>query len=116
MQEPGLYINPLTDYGFKKVFGDEEIMREFLNDLLEPQSPIKHVTFLNKDVEPDNDTLRGIIYDMRCQTEDGKEIIVEMQNRGQTFFNDRIVYYLANSIAPQGHKGKKEKERLCCII
>ena len=85
-------------------------MREFLNDLLEPQSPIRHVTFLNKDVEPDNDSLRGVIYDMRCQTEDGKEIIVEMQNRSQTYFNDRIIYYLANSIAPQGFKGKKEKE------
>ena len=25
------YINPLTDYGFKKIFGDEEIMRAFLS-------------------------------------------------------------------------------------
>lgn len=34
----GLYINPLTDFGFKKVFGDGEVMRAFLNDLLEPAS------------------------------------------------------------------------------
>ncbi len=110
MQTPGLYINPLTDYGFKTVFGDEEIMREFLNDLLKPASPICHVIFLNKDVQPENEALRGIVYDMRCQTEDGKEIIVEMQNRGQAFFNDRILYYLAHSISPQGYKGKLGSE------
>lgn len=107
---PALYINPLTDYGFKKVFGDEEIMREFLNDLLQPASPITHVNFLNKDMIPENDELKGIIYDMRCETENGSEIIVEMQNRGQTFFRDRILYYLAQSIAPQGWKGKKPIE------
>lgn len=105
------YINPLTDYGFKKVFGDEEIMREFLNDLLKPDSPIQHVIFLNKDILPENDNLRGIIYDMRCLTEDGGEIIVEMQNRGQTFFTDRILYYLAHSIAPQGYQGRIAVER-----
>lgn len=102
------YINPLTDYGFKTVFGDEEIMREFLNDLLKPKSPITQVIFLNKDVQPDNESLRGIVYDMRCRTQKGDEIIVEMQNRGQSFFNDRILYYLAQSIAPQGHKGRLE--------
>lgn len=31
----GLYTNPLTDFGFKKIFGDGEVMRSFLNDLLE---------------------------------------------------------------------------------
>lgn len=31
----GLYINPLTDLGLKKVFGDGEVMRAFLNDLPE---------------------------------------------------------------------------------
>jgi len=31
----GLYINPLTDYGFKKIFGEEpnkDILIEFLNN------------------------------------------------------------------------------------
>ena len=33
------YINLLTDYGFKRVFGDEEVMKAFLTDLLQPKSP-----------------------------------------------------------------------------
>lgn len=110
IQETPLYINPLTDYGFKKVFGDEEIMRAFLNDLLKLPSPIKHVNFLNKDMLPENDELKSIVYDMRCETESGGEVIVEMQNSGQLYFRDRILYYLAQSIAPQGWKGKKLNE------
>lgn len=31
-----------------------------------------------------------------------------MQNREQTYFRDRIVYYLSRSITPQGHKGRIE--------
>ena len=34
----GKYINPFTDYGFKKIFGQEltkDLLIDFLNDLLE---------------------------------------------------------------------------------
>ena len=88
------YINPLTDFGFKKIFGDEEIMREFLNDLIEPESPIVQVTFIDKEMQPETKYERGVIYDMRCRLSSGEEIIVEMQNRGQDYFTDRINYYL----------------------
>ncbi|MDR1021684.1 MAG: Rpn family recombination-promoting nuclease/putative transposase, partial [Prevotellaceae bacterium] len=27
-----VYINPLTDFGFKKIFGDKELLIAFLND------------------------------------------------------------------------------------
>ena len=30
------YINPLTGFGFKRVFGNEDIMCDFLNDIIEP--------------------------------------------------------------------------------
>ena len=49
------YINPLTDYGFKKVFGDEEVMTAFLTDLLEPKSPIVDITFLDKEMNAQNE-------------------------------------------------------------
>ena len=99
------YINPLTDFGFKKIFGDEEIMREFLNDLIEPEAPIVKVIFLDKEMLPETKYERGVIYDMRCRLSTGEEIMVEMQNRGQDYFTDRINYYLARAIATQGDKG-----------
>lgn len=105
MNQECRYINPLTDYGFKKVFGDEEIMTAFLTDLLEPKSPIVGITFLDKDMGAQSKYERGVIYDLRCKTADGEEFIVEMQNKSQMHFSDRILFYLSRSISSQEEKG-----------
>ena len=102
------YINPLTDFGFKKIFGDEEIMCDFLNDIIEPESPIQKVTFLDKEMPPETKYERGIIYDMRCRLKNGEEVLVEMQNRGQDYFRDRICYYMARAVSTQGERGDNE--------
>ena len=101
----GRYLNPLTDYGFKKVFGEKDIMIAFLTDLLNPVSPIEDVIFLDKEMEADGEDMRSVIYDLRCKTQDGGEFIVEMQNKGQTHFSNRILYYLSHAISEQGEKG-----------
>lgn len=102
------YINPMTDYGFKKVFGDEEVMTAFLTDLLEPKSPITGIRFLDKDMGAASEYERGVIYDLRCQTEDGGEFIVEMQNKSQMHFSDRILFYLSRSFSSQEESGNAE--------
>ena len=99
------YINILTDYGFKKVFGDKEVMMAFLTDLLQPASPIQEITFLDKELSGMSKYERGVIYDLFCRTEDGSEFIVEMQNRYQTLFADRILYYLSRSFSSQESRG-----------
>ena len=104
-QRENRYINVLTDYGFKKVFGDKEVMTAFLTDLLQPKSPIADITFLDKEYDGMAEYERGVIYDLLCQTEDGEEFIVEMQNRNQAQFSDRIIYYLSRSFSSQGEKG-----------
>ena len=101
----GRYLNPLTDYGFKKVFGEKDIMIAFLTDLLNPVSPIEDVIFLDKEMEADGEDMRSVIYDLRCKTQDGGEFIVEMQNKGQKHFSNRILYYLSHAISEQGEKG-----------
>jgi hypothetical protein len=44
------YINPFTDYGFKRLFGEEankDLLLDFLSELLrEEQGEIKNITFL----------------------------------------------------------------------
>ena len=95
-QRENRYINVLTDYGFKKVFGDKEVMTAFLTDLLQPKSAIADITFLDKEYDGMAEYERGIIYDLLCRTENGEEFIVEMQNRNQAQFSDRIIYYLCN--------------------
>ena len=99
------YLNPMTDYGFKKIFGEKDIMIAFLTDLLSPESPIEDIIFIDKDIVADTEEMRGVIYDMRCKTADGKEFIVEMQNKAQLNFSDRILYYLSRSISSQQRRG-----------
>ncbi|MDO4462826.1 MAG: PD-(D/E)XK nuclease family transposase, partial [Bacteroidia bacterium] len=58
------YINPMTDFGFKKIFGEKDIMIAFLTDLLNPESPIEDIEFLDKDLVAESFEMRGVIYDL----------------------------------------------------
>lgn len=45
-----IFINPFTDFGFKKIFGEEAskpLLIDFLNSLLPPQNQIKNLSFRN---------------------------------------------------------------------
>lgn len=45
-----MFINPFTDFGFKKIFGEEAskpLLIVFLNSLLPLQSQIKNLSFRN---------------------------------------------------------------------
>lgn len=104
----GHFINPFTDWGFKKIFGQEvtkDILITFLNSLLEGEHVITDLTFLDKEQLPEVKEMRGIIYDVYCTTDKGERIIVEMQNRDQMYFIDRTTFYMAKAIASQGQRG-----------
>ena len=108
----GKFINPFTDYGFKKIFGQEvskELLIEFLNDLLEGERVITDLTFLNNEQLPIYPEDRIAIYDIFCTTDTGEKIIVEMQNRSQVYFKERALYYLSHAIVRQGVKGESWK-------
>ena len=52
----GKFINPFTDVGFKKIFGQEvskDLLIDFLNDLLVGERSIKDITFLDKELLPE---------------------------------------------------------------
>ena len=106
----GKFINPFTDVGFKKIFGQEvskDLLIDFLNDLLVGERSIKDITFLDKELLPEYMGDRGVIYDIYCTTESGEHIIVEMQNRQQTNFKERALFYLSHTITRQGEKGAR---------
>ncbi len=108
-ESSSVYINPLTDFGFKYLFGQEEnkqFLLSFLNSLMEGEAVIEDVNFIDKERINDNKDGRALIYDLHCETSDGGSIIVEMQNRYQTHFNDRALFYLSGDIYNQGRKGK----------
>ncbi|MCR4560807.1 MAG: Rpn family recombination-promoting nuclease/putative transposase [Bacteroidales bacterium] len=45
-----------------------------------------------------------MIFDLKCKTTTGEEILIEMQNESQDFFENRIIYYMARAISNQGFK------------
>ena len=106
----GKYINPFTDEGFKRIFGQEinkDLLISFLNELIHGNNPIVDIVFRDKEIFPQFFDGRRIIYDIYCTTENGEHVIVEMQNAAQPFFKDRSIFYVASAIAQQGERGKE---------
>ena len=102
------YINPFTDVGFKRIFGQElskPLLLDFLNSLFEGEKHIVNLTFLDKEQPALFVEDRSLIYDIYCETDEGEKIIVEMQNKSQPFFKNRSIYYVSESIARQGERG-----------
>ena len=61
------YINPFTDFGFKKIFGEETskpLLIDFLNALLPQQNKIIDLNFKNTEQLAQSDTDRKAIYDI----------------------------------------------------
>ena len=108
----GKFINPFTDVGFKRIFGQEvskPVLLAFLNSLLEGERRIVDLKFLDKEQLGLESGDRSLIYDIYCETETGEHIIVEMQNKYQPYFKERSIYYTARSIVEQGERGSQWK-------
>jgi len=99
------YINPFTDYGFKKLFGEElnkDLLLDFLNELLkEEQGHITQLTYLKTEHLGSTETDRRAIFDLYCENERGEKFIVELQKTKQNFFKDRALYYSTFPIREQ---------------
>ena len=105
------YINPFTDYGFKRLFGEElnkDLLLDFLNELLkEEQGEITELTYLKNENLSTTELNRKAIFDLYCTNERGEKFIVELQKTKQKFFKDRTVYYSTFPIREQAVVGSE---------
>ena len=102
------YINPYTDFGFKKLFGEEankDLLIDFLNAVLPLESPIAELTFSKSEQLPDNVADRKAVFDIACVGKNGESFTVEMQKAKQLWFKDRALFYTAFPILRQGQRG-----------
>lgn len=103
------FINPFTDYGFKKIFGEEAskvILINFLNSILPKHHQIAELRFKNTEQLGQTAEDRKSIYDIYCQSITGEMFIVELQRIRQNYFKDRTVYYATFPIVEQAKQGK----------
>ena len=104
------YVNPFTDFGFKRIFGEEynkDILLDFLNQLLKPiEGKIKDLTYMPKEQLGITCQDRKAIFDLYCENERGEKFIVELQKTKQKFFKDRALYYSTFPITSQAKVNK----------
>jgi predicted transposase/invertase (TIGR01784 family) len=108
------YIDPFTDFGFKKLFGEEcnkELLLDFLNELLyEEQGRIVSLTYLKTEQLGITEDTRKAVFDLYCENEKGEKFIVELQKTRYKFFKDRVLYYSTFPIIEQVEKNKWDFE------
>ena len=102
------YIDIFTDYGFKKIFGEEankSFLIDFLNALLPASAHIKDLSFKNTEQLPGAIDERRAVYDIYCENDKGEKFIVELQKAKQNYFIERTIYYSTFPISGQALKG-----------
>jgi predicted transposase/invertase (TIGR01784 family) len=102
------YFNPYTDFGFKKLFGEEgskDLLIDFLNQLLPAHHQIAQLSFKNPENFSNTAEECKAIFDIYCESVSGERFIVEMQKAKMHFFKDRSLFYSTFPIREQGQKG-----------
>ena len=102
------YMDLTTDFGFKKLFGEEEsqsVLKSFLFDVLELSAPIAELTFLPGEQLPRSPQERKVVFDVYCIDEKGQRFVVEMQKTQQMYFEDRSLFYSTFPISRQARQG-----------
>ena len=105
---PDKYIDPFTDFGFKRIFGTEEnkhFLISFLNDLLDINDKIVDIEYRNLEKLGLSILDRRAIFDVYCTDEKNHKFIVELQRSPQKYFKDRSVYYTSFPIQEQSKRG-----------
>ena len=103
------YINPFTDFGFKKLFGEEpnkELLISFLNALLPEHHQIEDLQYARNEQQGASQPDRKAIFDLSCTSPSGERFIVELQKAKQNYFKDRSVYYSTFPIQEQAKRGE----------
>lgn len=104
------YINLFTDFGFKKIFGEEpnkDLLISFLNSLLDGKEKITDLTYLKNERLGKSAGERKAVYDLYCSNDKGEKLIIEIQRVKQEFFKDRSIYYSTFAIQDQALKGQQ---------
>lgn len=105
---PHTFVNPFTDFGFKRLFGTEPnkgLLISFLNTLLPAKHQIQDLQYTKNEYQGYTVLDRKAIFDLTCMSTTGERFIVELQKAKQNFFKDRSVYYATFPIQEQAIKG-----------
>ncbi|MEO5334981.1 MAG: Rpn family recombination-promoting nuclease/putative transposase [Magnetococcus sp. YQC-5] len=106
------FLNPKTDFAFKKIFGSEEsgdVLISLLNAilLLKPPHLITSVRILDPYLAPKIKGMKDTYLDVRVNDQSGRDYIIEMQVLNVPGFEKRILYNTCKAYANQLQKGDR---------
>ncbi len=104
------FINPKTDYAFKKIFGSLDskgILISFLNAMIYDGNPtIEDLEIINPNLPPKITGLKDTYLDVKARLADDTLVIIEMQVLNVESFGKRVLYNAAKTYASQLQKGQ----------
>jgi predicted transposase/invertase (TIGR01784 family) len=99
------FINPKTDYAFKKIFGSEQshdVLISFLNAILyDGDRVIKDLEILNPYLAPRIRGVKATYLDVKAKLDNDTTVIIEMQVLNIEGFEKRILYNAAKAYSTQ---------------
>jgi len=93
------FISILSDYGFKKTFGNTTstlFLRTSIQALIKSEVPIASVEFDRNEITGLTKSNRGGVFDVSCVDDDGDSYIIDMQLDELKKFIKRSTFYAAN--------------------
>ena len=100
-----VFINPKTDFAFKKIFGSEQsqdILVSFLNGILYGgEDVVQSVDILNPYQAPRIRGMKDTFLDVKATISDGQTVIIEMQVLNVEGFEQRVLYNAAKAFSTQ---------------
>lgn len=110
----GVFIDPLTDFGFKRIFGSEpnkDLLIDLLNSIFSGRKHVVDLTY-NKNEHTGDTKNEGLaIFDLTCTGDDGERFIIEMQRGKQDNFKQRAIFYTSRLVTEQAPKGRRSEWR-----
>ena len=105
------FLNPKTDFAFKKIFGSaqsHDILLSFLNAILGLESPyrLRDLTIVDPYNAPKIKGMKDTYLDVKAEDEQGNSYIIEMQVLNVAGFEKRVLYNACKTYAGQIRQGE----------
>ena len=104
------FINPKTDFAFKKIFGSpqsKDILISFLNAILYESEPtIQSLTILDPYQAPRIEGIKDSYLDIKAKLVNERTVIIEMQVLNVLGFEKRVLYNAAKAFSTQLKTGE----------
>ncbi|MEG3967238.1 Rpn family recombination-promoting nuclease/putative transposase [Microcoleus sp. T2B6] len=105
-----IFINPKTDYAFKKIFGSSEskdILISFLNALIYEGNPtIQDLEIINQNLPRQLESLKDTYLNVTAKLDDGSLVIIEILVLNVQYSGNRVLYNAATTYAFQLQRGE----------